>query len=663
MNKENYLKLVEELLHHDQLYYEKSAPEISDFEYDQKLKFVEEIEKDHPEWVLPFSPTQRVAEQPSQGFAQVQHEVPMLSLSNTYSREEVEDFVKRMHKLLERENIEFSCELKMDGIACSLRYENGVLTRALTRGNGKVGDDITANIKTIKSLPLKLKGAFPDVLEVRGEVYMPIHVFEAYNRENDHTFVNPRNAAAGSLKLLDARITAKRKLEIVCYGIANPSEASISTQYEVHSYLKDLGLPACREEHFAKCTSIDEVFTFIDSIEKKRATLPFEIDGVVIKVNALKDHPRLGSTGKSPRWAVAYKYAAEQAVTVIKEITVQVGRTGVLTPVAELEPVFVSGSTISRATLHNQDEITRKDIRVGDTVVIEKGGDVIPKVVSVVTEKRPAGTTPWTMPDYCPACGEEIEQREGEVAYRCVNPSCTSQSLRRIIFFASRSALDIEHLGEKVVKKLYDLELVTKISDIYRLTREDLLLVEGFKEKSASNLIESIEASKEVSLTQLIIGLQIPFVGAGTAELLAEEAGDLDGLKALSEEQLIRIDGIGEKVSDSVIQFFSNPAHLQEIEELQELGVQPIHVVKEKKRHPFFEGKTFVLTGTMAEFTRTEAADLIKGYGGKVSSSVSKKTDFLLAGEEAGSKLEKAEKLGVTILSEEDFLNLIKEKK
>lgn len=662
MKKEDYLKLIEELLFHDKLYYEKHTPEISDYDYDQKLKHVEQIESEHPDWIVSYSPTQRVAERPTEGFVQVAHEVPMLSLTNTYSREEVEDFVHRMEKLLERKNVVFSAELKMDGIACSLRYEKGILVRGLTRGNGVEGDDITANVRTIGSLPLKLRGSPPPVLEVRGEVYMPIHVFREYNEKHEHKFVNPRNAAAGSLKLLDPKITAKRKLEMICYGIADDEGTLVPTQYEVHDYLKKCGLPVSKDAYVARCSTTDEVFKFIDFIQKERRSLPFEIDGVVIKVDTLRDHKRLGRTGKSPRWAVAYKFAAEQAETVIHDITVQVGRTGVLTPVAELEPVFVSGSTISRATLHNQDEIDRKDIRIGDTVRIEKGGDVIPKVVEVVFEKRPKQTAPWKMPEYCPACGASVEQKEGEVAYRCTNKQCGSKSLRRIIFFASKDALDIEHLGEKVVTKLYEMGLVTKISDIYRLVAEDLVDLEGFKEKSIQNLLGSIEKSKDILLTRLIIGLQIPYVGAGTAELLAEEAKTLEGIQKLSYDQLIEIEGIGEKVAHSVLEFFHNPAHIQEIQELKELGLRPKNVISKKKQHAFFTGKTFVLTGTLHEYTRTEAAEKIKAFGGKVSSSVSKNTDYVLAGEEAGSKRTKAEKLGVPILSEEEFKKQLESK-
>lgn len=649
--KDEYLKLLREVKKHDELYYEKHAPEISDNMYDQLLKAVERIEKAHPEWVVSDSPTNRVQERPTKGFKQVQHEVPMLSLSNTYSKEEVGEFIERMYKLLEKRSVQFSCELKMDGIACSIRYEKGKLVRALTRGNGKVGDDITQNVKTISCLPHTLKGNAPDVLEVRGEVYMPLAVFKEFPE-----FANPRNAAAGSLKLLDPSQTKERKLEIVCYALA--TEGVVAHQYDVHDYLMRLGLPVAKKEHTALCDTAEEILDFARSIEVVRKSLPFEIDGIVIKVNAIRDHNRIGYTGKSPRWACAYKFAAEQEETVVKEITVQVGRTGVLTPVAELEPVFVSGSTISRATLHNQDEITKKDIRVGDRVIIEKGGDVIPKVVSVVVEKRTGNEKPWTMPDHCPACGSRVEKDADAAAVKCVNPMCGMQNLRRLIFFASKQAMDIDHMGEKVVTKLYELGLVTKLSDFYRLTADDLFKIEGFKEKSVANVLGSLEASKKVTLPRFIFSLGIPHVGIGTAELLAERGLTLDGVLSLSHEAINAIDGIGEAVANAVTTYFDNEAHREEIADLLEHGVV-IEPMQKKKTDPFFDGKTFVLTGTLSEFTRTEAANMIKERGGKTSSSVSKNTDYVLAGEEAGSKLVKAEKLGVKVLSEEAFKRAI----
>lgn len=656
MKKEEYLSLLQQLKHHDKLYYEQHAPEISDQEYDTKLRLLADIEDAHPEWIDPDSPTQTVGERTTKGFKQITHDIPMLSLANTYSREEVEDFLTRMRKLLERETIDFCAELKMDGIACSIRYERGKLIRGVTRGNGVKGDDITQNVKMIHGLPHTLTGAYPQTLEVRGEVYMPLKEFQRCNHELEEAgkspFVNPRNAAAGSLKLLDPLVTKSRGLHIMCYAIAGSQGPA--SQFEVHEYLRSLGLPVCDPKHHLKSNSLDEIFSFIDECEQERLKLPFEIDGIVLKVDSIKDHDRLGRTGKSPRYAVAYKFAAERAETVIKGITVQVGRTGVLTPVAELEPVFVAGSTISRATLHNQDEIDRKDIRIGDTALIEKGGDVIPKVVEIVKEKRPPSSKQWKMPSQCPACGSAVLQNEGEVAYRCPNPSCETKALRRIIFFCSKAALDIEHLGEKNVTKLYELGLVTSLPDIFKLTEEDLRTLEGFQDKSVHNLLSSIKKAKHVTLPRLLIGLQIPHVGAGTADLLADEARSLETLMKMSKEELVAIDGIGETVADAIVAFFADPVRVDELNRLLEAGID-IEKVAEKKQHPFFSGKTFVLTGTLETYTRTEAAAIIKDNGGTVSSSVSKKTDYVLAGEEAGSKLDKAEKLGVTILDEKAF--------
>lgn len=651
MNK-RYQELIDLITEHDRLYYTEAKPEISDYEYDQLMKELEALELEHPEWVVSYSPTQRVSETLTEGFKHVEHTVPMLSLSNTYSREEVEEFVKRTHKLLGRDDVAFSVELKMDGTAISLHYEKGLFVRAVTRGDGKRGDEITANVKTIGSIPLKLKGeGIPDELDVRGEVFMPLHTFQRLNEERGNVWVNPRNAAAGSLKLLDPKEVANRKLDIVCYGIAK--EAGIKTQTDVHSHLKQWGLPT--SEYVARAKTVDEIFAFVDQMEKKRPHLPFEIDGIVIKVDSIKDHRMMGATGKSPRWATAYKFAPEQATTTIEEITVQVGRTGVLTPVAELTPVFVAGSTISRATLHNAEEIERKDIRIGDTVVIEKGGDVIPKVVEVDLSKRPKMSEKWTMPITCPACGGQVVAKEGEVAIRCPNKKeCPAQNAQSLIFFARKGAMDIENMGEKVVQKLLDEGLIQTFSDIYRLKAEELATLEGFKEKSIDNLLSSIEASKEVTLGRFIFALGIPFVGKETADLLGLAAGSIEGLEAMTEEELVGIEGVGEIVAHSIITYFENPKHVEEIETLLELGVNPVQKRQIQKDHPF-SGKTFVMTGSLEAYTRDEAKELIKERGGKVTSSISKKTDYLLLGDEPGSKYDKALKLGVQIMEEEAF--------
>ncbi|MCB1108610.1 MAG: NAD-dependent DNA ligase LigA, partial [Chlamydiia bacterium] len=650
---------------HNHHYFVENKPRISDYAFDQLVKEAEAIEKKHPEWALENSPTKRVVERKTKGFKHVQHKVPMLSLSNTYSEEEVQDWSKRMQKLLNREVVQVCMELKMDGTAVSVLYEKGVLVRAVTRGDGTTGDDVTSNVMTIKSLPHKLIGhGIPDELEVRGEIFMPKTVFKALNQEKEDAgeelYANPRNAAAGSLKLLDSGLTAKRKLDIICYGIPDPRSAKLTHQSQVHAYLKKFGLPVFSEKHYGKAESVSQIFKFAQRIEKERAHLSYEIDGIVIKVDQLKDHDRLGVTGKSPRWAVAYKFAPEQAVTKIHGITVQVGRTGVLTPVAELGPVFVAGSTISRATLHNEQEIQRKDIRIGDTVIIEKGGDVIPKVVAVDKSKRKSGSKAWKMPSTCPACGSHVERTEGEVAVRCLDKKeCPAQNFRRFTFFVSKAAMDIDTLGPKVIEKLIDAGYLQTLPDIYRLQESDLENIEGFKEKSIDNLLRSIANSKQVSLSRFLLALGIKHVGAGIADLLAEEGKSLNGVMDMDYERLCAIDGIGEKAAEAIVEFFSDKRHLKEIEELLDLGVKPKSCASNKKSGHAFEGKSFVLTGGLENYTRLEAANLIKERGGKISSSVSKNTDYVLVGDDPGSKYNKAQKLGIKCITEAQFEKLL----
>lgn len=660
---QDYQNLCEKIWEHNCRYYVEHAPVISDEEYDHLLKHLEEIEKNHPDWINPASPTQRVGEALTAGFKTVIHSVPMLSLANTYSKEEVEDFLKRMRKLTLRQELTYSCELKMDGIAVSVLYEKGAFVRGVTRGDGKAGDDITHSIKTIEGLPLRLHGPnIPDILEARGEVYMEHEVFKILNQKraalNEPLWANPRNAAAGSLKLLDPRETAKRKLSITFYGIAENSTVNLKSQFESHTYLRMLGLPILG--FIAKCSSLDEIWGFAEKIREARRKLPFDIDGIVIKLDDLQEQKRLGNTGKNPRWAVAYKFAAEQALTRIRNITIQVGRTGVLTPVAELDPVFLAGSTISRATLHNQDEVQRKDIRVGDIALIEKGGDVIPKIVSVDTEQRPKNTHPWTMPKICPSCGTEVVKTHDEVAVRCPNhDGCTEQQLRRITYFAGKDAMDIDNLGEKIVEQLVYRGFVKRPSDIYTLTEAELSQLQGFKEKSIYNLLKSIEKSKEVSLQRFIMALCIRHVGTGTAELLANKAGDIKTLSRMTREQLMQIEGIGEKVADAVAEYFEEERNKQEIDRLLELGVKPRVVQVKRYEGHLFNEKNFVLTGALTKYTRNAAAALIKERGGKITDSVSKKTDYVVAGAEPGSKLDKAHSLGVKVLSEEDFISLL----
>jgi DNA ligase (NAD+) len=663
--KNEYDKLVEEIQKYDRLYYVEHRPVISDYEYDLLLKKLEKMEADHPEWVSETSPTQRIKDPLSKGFKQASHTVPMLSLDNTYSQEELEEFVKRVHKLLEKSHVPFCAELKMDGIAVSVRYEKGVYTRALTRGDGKKGDDITSNMRTIHSVPLKLTGShIPDVLEVRGEVFMPHQAFQAQNKRKEEAgeelWANPRNAAAGSLKLLDPLEVSQRGLAAVFYGLAETDHPLIPTQFQVHDYLKKLGLPVFDEAHRTIAETTDELMQFAHKIEKKRDSLPFDIDGIVIKVDLIKYWSLMGTTGKSPRWAVAYKFAPEQATTQIREITVQVGRTGVLTPVAELVPVFLAGSTIARATLHNEEEVARKDIREGDWAVIAKGGDVIPQVLEVDLKKRPSHSKPWKMPNHCPVCGTHVVRTEGEVAVRCPNSKgCEEQIIRRIAYFASKDAMDIDHMGEKVVEQLVRKKLVKHVSDIYKLTAEDLSQLEGFKEKSIYNLLTSIDKSRHVSLARFILALSIRYVGEETADILSREAGSIHKLAEISQEDLLKIDGVGEKMAEAIAAYFQEKENLKEIELLLENGVKPEASKKIIRTDHAFSGKTFVLTGALQSYTRDQAEDLIKERGGKVTGSVSKKTDFVLVGEDAGSKLEKAQELQIKILSEKDFQEML----
>jgi len=658
-----YEKLVQEIWEHNRRYYVEHNPTLSDQEFDKLLQHLQHIENEHPDWILPSSPTQRVGETLTEGFKTVIHRTPMLSLANTYSQEEISDFIERVLKLTGGATCDYSCELKMDGIAISAIYENGQFVQGITRGDGKKGDDITSNMKTIRQLPLKLKGDhFPEVLEIKGEVFMSHEVFKSLNEEkmeaDEPLWANPRNAAAGSLKLLDPKEVVKRKLSIVFYGLADDPDKTIKTQTNCHDQLKKWGLPTL--EYQAKAHDTESIWAFTEKVREVRSSLKYDIDGVVIKVDDLKEQKKLGNTAKNPRWAIAYKFAAVQAKTRVLDITVQVGRSGILTPVAELAPVFVSGSTIARATLHNADEVERKGIRIGDLVTIEKGGDVIPKVVSVDVSARSANTIPWHMPAFCPSCHTPVIKVEGEVATRCPNAlNCPEQRLRSLVYFVGKAAMDIDNLGEKVVEQLVKKGFINKPSDIYRLKQEDLYQLDGFKDKSVNNLLSSIEKSKHVSLSRFIMALGIKHVGSTTADLLAQKSGTIEKLQEMGGEDLLLIDGIGGIVAHSVVDYFKEAKNKQEIHDLLALGVNP----KEEKVITFhdhlFKDKIFVLTGSLANYTRDAAASLIKARGGKVASSVSAKTDYLLAGEAVGSKFDKAKQLQVTILSEDEFVKLL----
>lgn len=662
LTKEEYRKLLEEIKLHNRLYFQEQNPVISDYEYDLLVKQVEEFERNYPHLIASDSPTKKVGEAPSPGFIQKKHASPMLSLANTYSEEEVTHFIKRMKKLLQTEKVSFCCELKMDGIAVSLRYEEGKLVRVLTRGNGRVGDDITENARTISTLPHTLSHPISEPLEIRGEVFLEISTFQKLNLQRQEqgleVWANPRNAAAGSLKMLSSEEVRKRKLQILCYGLVQ-GERWVCSQYEIHNFLRKQGLPVFAEKHVTTAENVSEIFSYAHKIQQERKRLPFEIDGIVIKVNDLKTYDHLGVTGKSPRFAIAYKFAPEQAETKVEDITVQVGRTGVLTPVAELTSVFLAGSRIQRATLHNEEEIRKKDIRIGDTVLIEKGGDVIPKVVHVIKEKRPPATQVWNMPTHCPICQSPVCRKEGEVAVRCSNAKCAGQKLQRILFFVSKQAMDIDHMGEKVVKRLFDLGLVQRISDIYLLTAEDLFQLEGFQEKSVQNLLKSMEASKSCTLARFFLGLGIQHVGTSIAELLASNYLSVEALKKAKVEDLMKLEGVGEKVANSIVAYFQDPENLREIDHLLKYGVHPKTADSiPPQKHPFAK-KVFVLTGTLEKYTREQATKLIRERGGKVVNSVSSHTDYILVGENPGSKYEKAKQLSIPILTEEEFHHLL----
>ncbi|HHS12981.1 MAG TPA: NAD-dependent DNA ligase LigA [bacterium] len=663
--KEDIENLRDEIRQHNYRYYVLNDPLIADYEYDRLMAKLEAMEKAHPELITPDSPTQRVGGEPVKGFPTVAHEIPMLSLANTYSQEELEEFEKRLRHLMPEEDFEYVVELKFDGIAVGLLYKDGVLVRGATRGDGERGDDITSNLKTVRAIPLRLvqKEGLPVNVEVRGEVFMSRSGFKKLNRirENagEKVFANPRNATAGSLKQQDPRETARRPLNFSAYYLRvtepDSEQLALTTHLESLHRLRELGFPVSR--HTRLCKSMWEVLDACMEWETKREEIDFEIDGLVIKVNDLSQQSALGYTQKSPRWAIAYKFKARQATTVLKAIHLQVGRTGTVTPVAVLEPVFLAGSTISRATLHNEEEIHRKDIREGDTVLIEKGGDVIPKVVSVIDEKRPSGTRPFRMPKICPVCGGPLVRSEEEAAVRCDNVSCPAQVQRRIEHFASRQAMDIEGLGGAMVKLLLENQLIEDFGDIYRLKKEDLIDLERMGEKSAGNLIRAIADSKQRPLDRLIFALGIRHVGSGAAVLLADRFESLFRLQKAESQELDAIDGIGPTMSRSIVQFFRQPQNQTVLEKLEKAGIRMEE--KRKKRSGIFDKKTFVLTGALTRFTREGAAELIESEGGKISTTVSRNTDYVLAGEKPGSKYRKALDLNVEIMDEDTFIGLL----
>ena len=654
-------QLREEIQEHNRRYYEETAPSIGDRDYDRLYKELVDLETQFPQLKAPDSPTQRVGGKPLKAFTQITHRIPMLSLDNTYSEEEVADFYARITKLLPNEKIPVVIEPKVDGVAVSLLYENGKLRHAATRGDGTVGDDITQNIKTIGSVPERLRGEAPKILEVRGEVFMDKKGFEKLNVERAKAglpvFANPRNAAAGSLKQLDPAIVAKRPLGVVFYGTGAVEGVDLDLHSKMFSLFKKLGLPS--SDRWWPANSVEEILRAIHELDRVRHDFPYQTDGAVVKVDSFAQRERLGFTAKSPRWAIAYKYEAERVETRLIDIVVQVGRTGILTPVAQLEPVFVSGSTVGRATLHNEDEIKRKDIRIGDMVVIEKAGEVIPAVVSVLTKARTGKEKKFRIPTICPECGSKVVKEEGQVAVRCINGQCPAQLKRRIEHFASRGAMDIEGLGEMMVEQLVNQELVRDVSDIYELTAEKMSILERMGEKSISNLLEAIESSKTRPLWRLIFGLGILHVGVSASRALADHFRGLEKLMDASVDELQRISDVGEVVAQSIQQFFQEKRNRKIIERLEKLGVRPqIEPRRAQTADSPFVRSTWVLTGTLSQ-PREEIAEMIIQRGGKVSGSVSKKTNYVLAGEEAGSKLDKAKKLGVRVVDETEFRKML----
>jgi DNA ligase (NAD+) len=660
-------RLREKISRHDYLYYVLAQPEIDDYRYDQLMKRLEALEAKYPELITTASPTQRVRGEPTKIFPVVRHRRSMMSLSNTYNETEIRDFDRRVKSLLNPEEVyEYVCELKIDGLAISMLYENGIFVRAATRGDGEQGDEVTHNVKTIRSIPLKLDTdkAYLKDIEVRGEIYFHRDDLIPLNRERNKNgeipFVNPRNAAAGSLKLQDPSLVSRRPLKIFCYWIESlHSTHPIQTQFEGIKALQDLHFPVNLE--FRLCKNIEKVIEYWQERQQKRDSLPYDVDGIVAKVNMIRQQSRLGNTAKSPRWAIAFKFKTEQSETKLMEIVWQVGRTGVITPVAVLEPVKILGTTVSRATLHNIEELQRLDVRIGDSVILEKGGDVIPKVIKVVLEKRMRDSKPHTPPKHCPVCHSLLIKRSDEVALRCENVACPKQVARRIEHFASRRAMDIEGLGDKVVDLLIENNLIQDYGDLYNLDTNSISDLERMGEKSAENLVEAIEKSKERPLERVIFALGIPFVGEGAARLLSDYFKGIISLANANEEEISFVEGIGEKTAKSIVQFFGNSENQKVLDKLRTAGVTSTAGKKRTRTLDVnFLGKSFVFTGTLEKYSRDEAAKAIRQRGGKPSSSVSKKTDFVVIGKDPGSKYQKARDLGVKIITESDFLKMLK---
>lgn len=655
--REEIEKLRAEINHHNELYYQKSAPEIADAEFDALLARLKKLEEENPALITPDSPTQRVGGR-AEGFQPFVHRVPLMSLDNSYDLEDLKAFDERCRRLADGREFDYVAELKIDGLSVALHFENGVLTAGATRGDGVVGDDVFSNVKTIRTIPLKLKGDFPSQVEVRGEVFLSRSQFQKINAElemqGEKTFANPRNCAAGTLRQLDASIVASRRLDMFPYDLLSGAAKMFASHWEIFEWLKEKGFNV--NPHRRLCRDFAELAAFIEEMQAKRDSLDYDIDGIVVKVNQTRLQAEFGATTKAPRWAIAYKYPAMQATTKLHDIKIQVGRTGSLTPVAVLEPVLLAGTVVSRASLHNEDEIKRLNLKLGDYVLIEKSGEIIPQILQVIESRRDGTERDYEFPKTCPVCASPALRPPGEAVTRCSNPDCPAKVKARILYFAARKAMDIEGLGDVLVEKLVDSGRVKNVADLYDLQLEELAALERMAEKSATNLLNQIEASKTRGLQRLLYGIDIRHVGERYAKILANHYRTIDNLARATVEELDAIHEIGLTVAVSVYEFFQNPLHLEIIERLKAAGVSmEIAGGAAKSLNENFAGKTFVLTGKLETMTRDEAAAIIENQGGRVSSSVSKKTDYVVAGEDAGSKLTKAESLGVKVLSEDEF--------
>ncbi len=659
--------LRELIRHHEYLYYVLDHPEISDNEFDKLMLQLKNLEAEHPTLVTPDSPTQRVGGKPREGFVKVPHSSPMLSLDNTYNEEELRAWEHRVHELSGRNDVDYVCELKLDGMSLALVYEEGKLVRGITRGDGSIGEDVTLNVRTVRSVPLSIpkdklkKAGIPADFEVRGELLMPLAAFKKMNDEREakglSLFANPRNATAGTVRQLESKVTAERRLDYFSYLLLKDGRTYFDRHSDALNALEAAGFKVNQNRKLVH--TIDAVWSFIGQWEGKRDSLPYEIDGIVVKVDRIALQEELGFTGKAPRWAIAYKYAARAGITKLEDIRVQVGRTGKLTPVAMLAPVLIGGTTVRNATLHNMDEIERLEVKIGDWVQVERGGDVIPKVVKVIEDKdHPRGTREFAMPDKCPVCGTRVVRTEGEVDYRCVNANCPAKLRETILHFASRGVMNIDGMGDALVTQLTERGLVKNVADIYKVTKAHLLSLERMGDKSAQNILDEIENSKKLPLERVIYGLGIRMVGERTAQFLAEHFGSMEALENAGVEELQNVNEVGPRIAESIVEFFGIAANKKLVDRLREAGLKLTG--EKKQRGTKLAGQTFVLTGTLAHFTRDEAKKMIEDAGGKVTGSVSKKTDYVVAGADAGSKLDKAKELGVKVVDEEELEKILR---